>query len=172
MARAPGIQGRASWQVNTGSLSAEPDPSRTMEIHTKRNDHGRFSRVLLCVTARTSRAATLQQQTRFKLLPLWQQQTVLVPVCACVCYRTYPGDVMLQLGPRNNISENSGAISALYPPLVRSAVCCLLLSSVCCLLPLLLLSAAVSVSHRPPSSLRYFIVATVLQQPHFKAFPW
>ena len=31
VARAPGVQSRASWQVITGSLSAEPEPSRSIE---------------------------------------------------------------------------------------------------------------------------------------------
>ena len=32
-ARALGVQGRENWQVNTGSLSAELEPTRRMETH-------------------------------------------------------------------------------------------------------------------------------------------
>ena len=35
-ARALGIQSRASWQVITGSLSVEPEPSRTTETQPKK----------------------------------------------------------------------------------------------------------------------------------------
>ena len=48
VARAPGVQSRASWQVIMGSLSAEPEPSMTMEPHTTKMKN-RFSRVLCCV---------------------------------------------------------------------------------------------------------------------------
>ena len=50
----------------------------------KINDHRRSSHVLLCITARISGAATLQQQPRFNLCPLCSTSGDSVRVCPCV----------------------------------------------------------------------------------------
>ena len=52
VASAVGVQSRASWQEITGSLSAEPEPSRTMETHTKKNEQHVFPRSRLCLAIR------------------------------------------------------------------------------------------------------------------------
>ena len=52
-----GVQSRASWQVITGSLSAEPEARRTMEQRKKMNSSG-FSRIICCVQQLTPRLAT------------------------------------------------------------------------------------------------------------------
>ena len=103
-----------------------------------RTHHGRFSHDLLCITARTSGAAALQQQPRFKLFPLWQQRAVLLRVCACVCpcVPSYPAtrEYDRTLGTRN---ANTSRTTVLY-----ILICFALLSA----------AATVTASQGPPHS--------------------
>ena len=101
----------------------------------KRNDHGRFSHVLLCTTAHTSGVATLQQQSRFKVFPLRQQQTVLPHACVCVC----------AIGPTRACDRMLGTRDT---HISRTVVVQLQL---CMFICFALLSA--DTSHRPPSYL-------------------
>ena len=137
VASALGVQSRGELALFVGSLSAKPDLSKTMETHTKYVNHGRFSHVLLCITARTSRAATLQQPPRFKLFPLWQQRLMLLRVCACVSVGAIgPTRVYYRmLGTRNTNISRTAMQFQLY-----IFICFALLSA-----------AGVSASHRPPS---------------------
>ena len=78
MARAPGVQSREIWQVTTGSLFAELEPSKKTEnphikkiiflfcallLYLLQTPHQPSTRVLFD-------AATVRQQPRIKLFPL------------------------------------------------------------------------------------------------------
>lgn len=99
-----GDQSRVSWQVITGRCSTEPAKQNDGSPHN-RNDHRRCSHVLLCTTGRTSRAAMLQQQPRFKLFILWWHRTVLLRVCigvrSCAFGYNRVWDRMLGIGNTN-----------------------------------------------------------------------
>ena len=71
VARALGVQSRASWQVISGSLSADPEPNRTVENHPKKMNI-RFSHVLRLNNSSKSPGdlapPCVQQQSRLELL--------------------------------------------------------------------------------------------------------
>ena len=131
VARALGVQSRGELVLSRGCFP----PSQSQAVRwksTQKKASSFFSRVLLCITVRTSETATLQQQPRFKLFLLWQRRSMLlrcVRVCACVCVPPdLPGDMIDARKSENKHLKTSGAILALHFQLFRSAVCCYCIS--------------------------------------------
>ena len=76
LVRSPGVQNRGELALFAGSLSAEPEPSRTIETHTKQMIT-RFSHVLLDMSTTTTYRAVLYYKDTF-FFAHWQP-SLLVP---------------------------------------------------------------------------------------------
>ena len=172
VARGLGVLSLGELALFEGSPSAEPKPTRTMETRTNKKDQQLFfSRVLLCVTARTSRDSHVTTAASPQAFPFRGGNEpcfcMFLRVCACVwACAVGPTSVPVHdrmLGTRNtkyqeqrcNFSFVSSLVSLCCPPLLLSAAAV----RSCC--------TSISITQSSPSA-----AATVLQQPHFKVFPW
>ena len=97
VARALGVQSRANWQVITGSLSAEPEPRKTMEtphLHFLAIAHSCMMLPLyhICITtvSQTLKLSTLWQprynSSRTSGSSLCDRHRRCICVCACACH--------------------------------------------------------------------------------------
>ena len=173
VARALGVQIRASWQVITGSLSAESEPQDNGTPH-----FSIFSIVSHTVTSLalsfspfTATDTTMRVSTTINTMRVW---TLLVRVCVCaglcICvlalgspsFRMFACfflcveiDTYVIIFQSSNLYPNGAYISVIL--LYDYTPCCR-----CCIM---------SESHRPSNSqVLYYIAATVQQQAHIKLF--